>query len=247
MWRRSMVRRYNTRKKRGAKTDRAHTAKQTEKQKKKTRRQPCCGVYARAGNCVDDSPVVLAGDLNATSFQKLRGIANAVTLLLGSEHAGRLHPFAFDCKELPGHIKTSVTAARDVRIDALLYQSQRLILTDSRKAPKMPMKIASVASPSTMRVSTCAVFLPRRTSWLRSRTGPAGTGAHSVACSVRSGRPSASGRMASTASAACKPPYRLRPCSQRSSVCACMRAPSASSARSVARTSLRALMRPRAR
>ena len=90
--------------------------------------------------CVNDTPVVLAGDLNATSFQKLRGIANAVTLLLGEEHTGTLHPFAFDCKELPTG-KTSVTAARDVRIDALLYQSQRLVLADSLKAPSLPEPI----------------------------------------------------------------------------------------------------------
>ena len=97
--------------------------------------------------CVHDTPVVLAGDLNATSFQKLRGIANAVTLLLGPENAGTLHPFAFDCKELPTG-KTSVTAARDVRIDALLYQSQRLVLTDSRKAPALPTPIPDQIHPS---------------------------------------------------------------------------------------------------
>jgi len=103
--------------------------------------------FTVANKCFDDTPVVLAGDLNATSFQKLRGIANAVTLLLGSEHAGALHPFAFDCKELPTG-KTSVTAARDVRIDALLYQSQRLILTDSRKAPNLAEPIPNKVHPS---------------------------------------------------------------------------------------------------
>ena len=97
--------------------------------------------------CVNDTPVILAGDLNATSFQKLRGIANAVTLLLGDEHVGTLHPFAFDCKELPTG-KTSVTAARDVRIDALLYQSQRLVLTDSRKAANLSTPIPDSVHPS---------------------------------------------------------------------------------------------------
>ena len=82
-----------------------------------------------------------------TSFQKLRGIANAVTLLLGQEHLGTLHPFAFDCKELPTG-KTSVTAARDVRIDAILYQSQRLLLTDTRKAPALPEPIPNAQHPS---------------------------------------------------------------------------------------------------
>mmetsp|Transcript_9291 Transcript_9291/g.20710 ORF Transcript_9291/g.20710 Transcript_9291/m.20710 type:complete len:608 (+) Transcript_9291:115-1938(+) len=103
--------------------------------------------YAVEHDCVDDAPVVLAGDLNATSFQKLRGIANAVTLMLGAKHVGRLHPFAFDCKELPTG-KTSVTTARDVRIDALLYESQRLLLVDSLKAPNLPEAIPNHNHPS---------------------------------------------------------------------------------------------------
>jgi len=103
--------------------------------------------YTITHDCLNDAPVVLAGDLNATSFQKLRGIANAVTLMLGEEHAGRLHPFAFDCKELPTG-KTSVTAARDVRIDALLYHSQRLVLIDSVKAPSLSTPIPDTRHPS---------------------------------------------------------------------------------------------------
>jgi len=97
--------------------------------------------------CLDSTPVVLAGDLNATSFQKLRGIANAVTLLAGDATAHSLHPFTFDCKELPTG-KTSVTAARDVRIDALLYQSQWLQLVDSLKAPPLISPIPDATHPS---------------------------------------------------------------------------------------------------
>jgi len=70
-----------------------------------------------------------------------------VTLLLGAEQAGTLHPFAFDCKEVPTG-KTSVTAARDVRIDALLFQSQRLVLVDTRKAPSLPQPIPNAEHPS---------------------------------------------------------------------------------------------------
>jgi len=103
--------------------------------------------------CLDDAPVVLAGDLNATSFQKLRGIANAVMLLTGTLGEGgasggtQMHPFTLDCKELPTG-KTSVTAARDVRIDALLYQSQKLALVDSRKAPTLTTPIPDMVHPS---------------------------------------------------------------------------------------------------
>ena len=91
-------------------------------------------------------PVVVAGDLNATSFQKLRGIANAVTLMLGQEgESGSIHPFAFDCKELPTG-KTSVTSAREVRIDALLFQSARLRLLDSVQARRHPRERATCAT-----------------------------------------------------------------------------------------------------
>ena len=74
-----------------------------------------------------------------------RGIANAVTLLLGAE--AKVHPFAFDCKEIPTG-KTSVTGARQMKIDMLLFQSQRLVLCDSLQAPHLTDPIPSVAHPS---------------------------------------------------------------------------------------------------
>ena len=74
-------------------------------------------------------PPLLGCCASASASSDARGVpplrpSAQVTLMLGDEIAGQLHPFAFDCKELPTG-KTSVTAARDVRIDALLYQSQR--------------------------------------------------------------------------------------------------------------------------
>ena len=50
----------------------------------------CTHSFARAHDAID-APVVLAGDINSTSFQRLRGIANAMALLQrGSLAAGQL-------------------------------------------------------------------------------------------------------------------------------------------------------------
>lgn len=78
-------------------------------------------------------PVVLTGDLNATCFGRLRGIANAVALL---EEQASVHPFTFDCVDVPTGT-TSVTTARNVRIDAILYQSNRLELVDINPTAKL--------------------------------------------------------------------------------------------------------------
>ena len=65
------------------------------------------------------SPVIFVGDLNCTSFDTLRGFANAVTILNKDTH---LHPFSFDCNDVPTGA-TSVTTARCMRIDAIMYQA----------------------------------------------------------------------------------------------------------------------------
>lgn len=81
----------------------------------------------------DDVPVVLVGDMNATCFRRLKGIANAITLL-GED--GQVHPFIFDCADVPTGA-TSVTTARNVRIDAILYQKSRLQLVDVGVTPPL--------------------------------------------------------------------------------------------------------------
>lgn len=80
-----------------------------------------------------DAPVILAGDMNATNFGRLRGIASAVALL--NEEAF-VHPFTFDCRDVPTGA-TSCTQVRNVRIDAILYQSQRLELVDVCRTPPL--------------------------------------------------------------------------------------------------------------
>lgn len=81
-----------------------------------------------------DAPVLLAGDMNATSFGRLRGIASAISLMTSNNTF--IHPFTFDCRDIPTGA-TSCTTARNVRIDAIMYQSQRLELVDVCKLPKL--------------------------------------------------------------------------------------------------------------
>lgn len=71
--------------------------------------------------------VVLTGDLNAQSFSRLRGIAMTATLLREDTF---VHPVMFDCCDVPTGA-TSVTSNRNMRIDAILYQSRRLELIDA--------------------------------------------------------------------------------------------------------------------
>lgn len=78
-------------------------------------------------------PVVLTGDLNCTSFGRLRGVANTLSLM---NRQVVLHPFTFDCADVPTGV-TSVTMARCMRIDAILYQSQRLELVDVQEIPDL--------------------------------------------------------------------------------------------------------------
>eukprot|EP00933_Yihiella_yeosuensis_P016818 TRINITY_DN14227_c0_g1_i1.p1 TRINITY_DN14227_c0_g1~~TRINITY_DN14227_c0_g1_i1.p1 ORF type:complete len:670 (-),score=113.93 TRINITY_DN14227_c0_g1_i1:205-2148(-) len=94
----------------------------------------------------EDSPVILTGDLNCTSFGRLRGIANALSLMSRDTF---LHPFTFDCSDVPTGV-TSVTTARCMRIDAIMYQSQRLELTDVLDMPELAVDnpIPSVEHPS---------------------------------------------------------------------------------------------------
>lgn len=68
------------------------------------------------------TPVVLCGDLNATSLAKLQGTALASALLGGV----KVHPFLFQTQPLMRRGSTSFTELRDVRIDTILYSSSRL-------------------------------------------------------------------------------------------------------------------------
>jgi len=80
------------------------------------------------------APVVLTGDLNATAFERLIGIASVSAIL--REGGSGPHPFVFDCRDVPSR-PTSVTKERQMRIDAILYQGKRLDLLDICDAPEL--------------------------------------------------------------------------------------------------------------
>eukprot|EP00434_Breviolum_minutum_P003820 symbB.v1.2.003361.t1/scaffold186.1/size279346/8 len=84
-------------------------------------------------HAVFEVPVVLAGDLNCSSFGRLRGVANTLSLL--DRHVV-LHPFTFDAADVPLRSFTSLTHARKLRIDAIVYQCQRLELVDVHESPE---------------------------------------------------------------------------------------------------------------
>jgi hypothetical protein len=67
------------------------------------------------------APVVVAGDMNATSLSKLRGIAGAATILAQQ----RTHPFLWRFIDVPSR-STSVTSVRRMRVDTILYQNTHL-------------------------------------------------------------------------------------------------------------------------
>lgn len=93
---------------------------------------------------VFEVPVVLAGDLNCSSFGRLRGVANTLSLL---NRDVVLHPFTFDTADVPTGV-TSVTLARKLRIDAIVYQCQRLELVDVQESPDLHEAIPNERHPS---------------------------------------------------------------------------------------------------
>lgn len=82
------------------------------------------------------APVICAGDMNCTSFERLRGLANVVAIM---KQYPLVHPFSFDCADVPSG-PTSVTSSRCSRIDAILYQSHMLELVDMHELPDLSMK-----------------------------------------------------------------------------------------------------------
>jgi len=75
-------------------------------------------------NDAEDVPVVLTGDLNAKDCDELAGIARTLVRLLSSP----THPLLWSIMDAPTG-PTSVTEEREMRIDYVLYQSDRICLT----------------------------------------------------------------------------------------------------------------------
>mmetsp|Transcript_63293 Transcript_63293/g.119860 ORF Transcript_63293/g.119860 Transcript_63293/m.119860 type:complete len:608 (+) Transcript_63293:118-1941(+) len=121
-----------------------HLARNPEQQERDTLRSRQLGQVARAissfaiENNALAAPVVLTGDLNATQFGRLFGMALVASLLRNDSSA---HPFVLDSKDVPSRA-TSVTTARQMRIDAILYQSKKMVLVDAHNLPQL-----TVANP----------------------------------------------------------------------------------------------------
>ena len=110
-------------------------------------------------------PVVLAGDMNTTHFADLRGLMASTAVLHSwwlqqqiqktQDSAGTspssdrwdLHPFMWDMEEAPSPA-TSVTEARNVRIDTIAYQDSRLALVDVNVVPNLAGPIPDAEHPS---------------------------------------------------------------------------------------------------
>lgn len=82
---------------------------------------------------VSDSPVILLGDLNAHHFGEIRGIARTVWQIKGDP----MHPFLWSASDVPTG-PTSITKARQVRIDIVQYTSSQLEVMEVVPVPKLP-------------------------------------------------------------------------------------------------------------
>jgi endonuclease/exonuclease/phosphatase family metal-dependent hydrolase len=104
------------------------------------------------GNPIARAPVLLMGDLNATQFDRLKGLV----LALGEITDQPVHPFLWEATDVPSR-STSVTVARDVRIDALFYPSSSLELVE---APMLPLLRAPIpdARHASDHLPVCATF-----------------------------------------------------------------------------------------
>mmetsp|Transcript_39607 Transcript_39607/g.126965 ORF Transcript_39607/g.126965 Transcript_39607/m.126965 type:complete len:699 (-) Transcript_39607:134-2230(-) len=82
---------------------------------------------------VSEAPVVLCGDLNAKHFGEIRGIARTVWQMTGSQ----LHKFLWCASDVPTG-NTSITKARQCRIDAVQYLSGQMEVIEVRDVPRLP-------------------------------------------------------------------------------------------------------------
>lgn len=81
-----------------------------------------------------DAPVILLGDLNARHFGEIRGITRTVWQIKGS----RIHKFLWRASDVPTG-PTSVTKARQCRIDCVQFLSSQLEVLEVSEIPVMPM------------------------------------------------------------------------------------------------------------
>jgi Ca2+-binding EF-hand superfamily protein/endonuclease/exonuclease/phosphatase family metal-dependent hydrolase len=80
-----------------------------------------------------DAPVILMGDLNAKHFGEIRGIAQTVWQIKGSP----IHKFLWSASDVPTG-PTSVTEARNLRIDVVQFLSSQLEILEVAPVPTLP-------------------------------------------------------------------------------------------------------------
>lgn len=80
-----------------------------------------------------DAPVILMGDLNARHFAEIRGLARTVWQINGSP----IHKFLWSASDVPTG-PTSVTEARQCRIDVVQFLSSQLEVVEVAPVPKLP-------------------------------------------------------------------------------------------------------------
>jgi len=82
---------------------------------------------------VRDAPVILLGDLNAQHFGEIRGIARTVWQIKGDP----VHPFLWHALDVPTG-PTSITKARQCRIDVVQYLNSHLEILEILPVPVLP-------------------------------------------------------------------------------------------------------------
>eukprot|EP00931_Biecheleriopsis_adriatica_P038222 TRINITY_DN21916_c0_g1_i1.p1 TRINITY_DN21916_c0_g1~~TRINITY_DN21916_c0_g1_i1.p1 ORF type:complete len:647 (-),score=110.17 TRINITY_DN21916_c0_g1_i1:44-1984(-) len=86
-----------------------------------------------AAHSVQDCPVVLLGDLNAHHLGEIRGIARTVWQIKGAP----IHKFLWGASDVNTG-PTSITKARQCRIDAVQYLSSHMEVQDVAPVPRLP-------------------------------------------------------------------------------------------------------------
>lgn len=81
---------------------------------------------------VTDAPVILCGDLNSRHFGEIRGIARTVWQIKGVP----IHPFLWNASDVPTG-PTSVTKARQCRIDVVQFMPSQLEMIEVKPVPKL--------------------------------------------------------------------------------------------------------------
>mmetsp|Transcript_65883 Transcript_65883/g.157498 ORF Transcript_65883/g.157498 Transcript_65883/m.157498 type:complete len:625 (-) Transcript_65883:46-1920(-) len=112
--------------------------------------------FAVKQNCLNSVPVMIGGDWNTTSMEEVRTVCAALLML--QQKRSSAHPLLWACGEVPTP-STSVTAARDMRIDHLLFQESMLqLLTVDAPSRLQPGALIPDEKHPSDHLPVCATF-----------------------------------------------------------------------------------------